>query len=123
VFHGIDADGMGYGSWLLPIEEHSRIVAQLDGERSRVFDWARGDGVRESAGAYTAAGFCRILDRAARKGSRAHSDGDAAEAVDDWSFAKVIVRVDLGALAVWWARVRCVRSPGGARSRLAMRGG
>jgi hypothetical protein len=67
VYHGVNADGMGYGSWLLPIAEHTRIVAQLDGERSKVFDEDRADGVRESADAYTADAFCRVFDRAAAK--------------------------------------------------------
>ena len=68
VFHGVNADGMGYGSWLLPIGEHTRIVAQLDGERSKVFDQARTGGVRESADAYAADAFCRVFDRAAPRG-------------------------------------------------------
>jgi hypothetical protein len=100
VFHGVNADGMGFGSWLLPIAEHARIVAQLDGERAEVFDQARGSGVRESADAYTADAFCRVFDRAGRRGDgRPKADGETSgEAVEDWSFTKVIVRVDLGAL-------------------------
>ena len=106
VHHGVNADGMGYGSWLLPIAEHTRIVAQLDGERSKVFDQARIAGVRESADAYTADAFCRVFDRAGAKAPNAAGTGASADAatggtgevVEDWSFTKMIVRVDLTAL-------------------------
>ncbi len=102
VFHGVNADGMGYGNWLLPIAEHTRIVAQLDGERSKVFEEAREAGTRESADAYMADAFCRVFDRAATKapgaGASAGGASGGTEIVDDWSFTKLIVRVDLTAL-------------------------
>ncbi len=107
VYHGVNADGMGYGSWLLPMAEHTRIVAQLDGERSTVFDQARADGVRDSADAYTADALVRVFDRAATKAPGAAGTGSSAAATsvegsadpgEDWSFTKLIVRVDLTAL-------------------------
>jgi hypothetical protein len=61
--------------------------------------------MRESADAYTADAFCRIFDRAAATASgragREASVGGATggtAVVEDWSFAKLIVRVDLTAL-------------------------
>ena len=78
VYHGVNADGMGYGSWLLPIAEHTRIVAQLDGERSKVFHQARSAGVREPGDAYTADAFCRIFDRAATKAPGAAAGTEAS---------------------------------------------
>jgi hypothetical protein len=94
VFHGVNADGMGYGGWMLPIAEHVRVVAQLEGEQSKVFAAARAGGVREPVEAYAADAFCRVFDRAARGGDAIEGTGP----VDDWSFAKMIVRVDLAAL-------------------------
>jgi len=130
VSHGVDPDGMGWGNWRLPIAEHTRIVAQLEGERSRVFDEARAADEREPVGAYAADAFCRIFDRAARHADAARggapaassaprpsdaqsvgvadepitgaghdsAPGQAGEVVEDWSFVKTIVRVDLTAL-------------------------
>jgi len=121
VSHGVDGGGMGWGHWRLPIAEHTRIVAQLEGERSRVFDEARVAGDREPVQAHAADALVRVFDRAARRGamdSAPHSDstrpdtfvgdtGDptdggvpvqADEVVEDWSFVKTIVRVDLTAL-------------------------
>jgi hypothetical protein len=97
VFHGVNADGMGYGSWLLPIAEHTRIVARLEGERAKVFDQARSTRMRDTADAYTADAFCRVFGRAVAIASGSESAG-GAEVVEEWSFTKMIVRVDLAAL-------------------------
>jgi hypothetical protein len=99
VFHGVDADGMGWGRWRAPIAEHSRFVAQLEGEQEKVFAEARARGEREPVEAYAADAFFRITDRAARKTPAAGAEGaTSGEVVEDWSFTKMIVRVDLGAL-------------------------
>jgi hypothetical protein len=93
VVHGIDADGMGWGRWRAPIAEHARLVAQLEGEQSKVFAEARARGDREPVETYAADALFRIFDRAARRG-----DTDSGGTDEDWSFAKVIVRVDATAL-------------------------
>ena len=93
--HGVTDDGMGWGSWLLPIAEHTKAVAVIEGEQAVVFDQARVDGVRESTEAYAADGLCRVLDRASTRGTIGSDDGSIDQ---DWSFAKVIVKVDLTAL-------------------------
>ena len=109
VFHGVNADGMGYGGWLLPMPEHLRVVAQLEGERSTVFDKARVAGERESVDAYAADAFCNVFDRAARRASSEGNSTGTTDSIDvtdsngdtageDWSFMKMIVRVDLTAL-------------------------
>ena len=101
IFHGVNADGMGFGGWLAPIAEHTRLVAQLEAEQQQVFAEARARGDREPMEAYAADAFFRIIDRAARK-TAARGDGGATstpgEVVEDWSFVKMIVRVDLTAL-------------------------
>jgi hypothetical protein len=101
VFHGVDADGMGWGRWRLPIAEHVRVVAQLDGEQCNGFAAARAGGVREPVEAYAADALCRIFDRAARKATDASAYTDTSNGnrnSEDWSFTKMIVRVDLAAL-------------------------
>ncbi len=98
VFHGVDADGMGWGRWRAPIAEHTRLIAQLEAEQQRVFAEARARGDREPMEAYAADAFFRIIDRAARKTPAAAAVAPAEDPVEDWSFAKMIVRVDLAAL-------------------------
>jgi hypothetical protein len=119
--HGVTADGMGWGSWLLPIGEHTRNVAAIEGEQRAVFDQARLAGVREPSEAYAADALCRVLDRASSRGAiggdgGSITDGSIADSridgawtgsrgrsrdgrpvVEDWSFSKVIVKVDLAA--------------------------
>jgi hypothetical protein len=101
--HGVDDDGMGWGSWLLPIAEHTRAVAMIEAEQAAVFDEKRLAGERESSDAYAADGLCRVLHRAGtRPSGRSAPDpvavGGGGSCDDDWSFAKVIVNVDLAAL-------------------------
>jgi hypothetical protein len=99
IYHGVNADGMGYGGWLAPIAEHTRFVAQLEAEQAKVFAEAKARGERESAEAYAADAFFRIADRGAGKASVADGEAGSSGAVgEDWSFVKTIVRVDLGAL-------------------------
>ncbi len=101
IFHGVNADGMGFGGWLAPIAEHTRFVALLEAEQQQVFNEARARGDREPMVAYAADAFFRITDRAARKTPTVDGAGTvttSGEAVEDWSFTKVIVRVDLAAL-------------------------
>jgi hypothetical protein len=93
--HGVNDDGMGWGSWLLPIAEHTKAVAAVQGEQAAVFDEARLVGKQESSEAYAADALCRALDRAVAKGA---VGGDGGSIDDDWSFSKVIVKIDLAAL-------------------------
>jgi hypothetical protein len=93
--HGVTDDGMGWGSWLLPIAEHTKAVAAVEGEQAAVFDQARVAGVRESTEAYAADALCRVLERASARGLIGSDDGSID---DDWSFTKVIVKIDLAAL-------------------------
>jgi hypothetical protein len=97
VWHSVDADGMGIGGWRLPIAEHTKFVAGLEAEQAKVFDDQRRAGEREPVEAYAADAFCRIFDRAlARGGTAVGSDGASID--EDWSFVKVIVKIDLAAL-------------------------
>ena len=99
LWHAVDADGMGIGGWRLPIAEHTRLVSGLEAEQAAVFDENRLDGRREPAEAYAADAFCRILDRAFRTRPQGRAtEAGGASIDDDWSFAKVIVKVDLAAL-------------------------
>jgi hypothetical protein len=98
VFHGVDADGMGWGRWRAPIAEHTRFVAQLEGEQAKVFAEAKARGEREPVAAYAADAFFHIADRATRHSGGETDSSQADDAGEDWSFAKMIVRVDLGAL-------------------------
>ncbi len=97
---GVDADGMGYGHWLLEPAEHARLMALIDAQKDRIFKDARTAGVREPSEAYAADALAALADLPSRsKGSgRGSSAEDAEEVVEDWSFTKLIVRVDLTAL-------------------------
>ena len=95
VFHGVNGDGMGFGGKLLPIAEHARVVAQLEGERSKVFDKARAGGEREPVEADTADAFCRVFDRAARPaqagaGQRPIAVADAWRMIDGDAFVAAV---------------------------------
>jgi LmbE family N-acetylglucosaminyl deacetylase len=83
VFHGVNADGVGWGRWQLPIAEHIRFIAQLEGEQTRVFAEAKTDGEREPQEAYAADAFCRIVDRAARVARVLSDEGVTAVVCDD----------------------------------------
>jgi hypothetical protein len=104
VTHGVDEDGMGWGRWKAPMAEHARLVAQIEGEAQRVFVEARASGEREPVEAYAADALLRIFDRAARKAPGAATaaasgeDSGPVEEPENWSFSKIIVRVDLTAL-------------------------
>jgi hypothetical protein len=104
VTHGVDGDGMGWGNWKLPMAEHTRIVSLLEGETQKVFAEARAAGEREPVEAYAADALSRIFDRAARKApgaataAAAGEDSGHVEEPEDWSFSKIIVKVDLTAL-------------------------
>lgn len=65
-----------------------------------MFAEARARGGREPAEAYAADALFRVFDRAARCEQRSGraAAGSAVDLVDDWSFSKVIVRVDATAL-------------------------
>ena len=98
--HGIGADGMGSGTWRLPPAQHVRLVAQLTAEKERIFRDRRANGGHEAPEAYLADALIHLGNRAARADT---TDGpgsaDGVDGVEDWGFAKVIVRVDAEALA------------------------
>ncbi len=101
---GTDADGMGYGHWLLEPAQHARLMALIDANKDRIFHDARSAGLREPAEAYAADALAALADLPSRsqRSLSTRSDADRAddtgEMVEDWSFAKMIVRVDLTAL-------------------------
>ena len=84
IFHGVNADGMGFGGWLAPIAEHTRFVAQLEAEQQQVFAEARARGDREPMEAYAADAFFRIIDRAAPKTPGTPAGTDRAEPCRWW---------------------------------------
>jgi len=101
---GVDADGMGYGHWLLEPAQHARLMALIDANKDRIFHEARRAGMREPSEAYAADALAALADlpgRSTRSNSppgEAGIDATPDESVEDWSFAKMIVRVDLAAL-------------------------
>jgi hypothetical protein len=106
-WHGYDADGMGIGGWRVPPAEQARLVARHEAELNAVFDEKRDAGERESVEVYAADAFLRMFERtaAAPAPAPAPENGDGVAGAppsdagsDDWSFAKVIVKIDLTAL-------------------------
>jgi hypothetical protein len=106
-WHGYDADGMGIGGWRVPPAEQARLVARHEAELNAVFEEKREAGERESVEVYAADAFLRMFERtaAAPAPAPAPESGDGVAGAppsdagsDDWSFAKVIVKVDLTAL-------------------------
>jgi hypothetical protein len=102
---GVDADGMGYGHWLLEPLPHARLMALIDANKDAIFHDARRSGVRDTPEAYAADALAALADRPPRAGvdgvpgGRHRVDGaDRSDDSDAWSFAKVIVRVDATAL-------------------------
>ena len=118
---GVDAEGMGYGHWLLEPAQHARLMALIDAQKDKIFHDARTAGVREPAEAYAADALAALADvpsrstrsarprrvpsdagRGAASGAggtdAAHGTDDIADTGEDWSFTKMIVRVDLTAL-------------------------
>jgi hypothetical protein len=102
---GVDADGMGYGHWLLEPVPHARLMALIDANKDAIFHDARRSGVRDTPEAYAADALAALADRPPRAGvdgvpgGRHRVDGaDRSDDSDAWSFAKVIVRVDATAL-------------------------
>jgi len=97
---GVDADGMGYGHWLLEPAQHARLMALIDANKDRIFHDARTAGLREPAEAYAADALAALADMPTRsRGSRrAPTDDNRDNTGEDWSFTKMIVRVDLTAL-------------------------
>jgi hypothetical protein len=99
------ADGMGWGSWLLPPAEHTRAISLIEGEQQKVFTEARAAGTRDSVENHAAQAPGRVFDRAGEQRSgqtTAASGTDPSSATgpvgEDWSFAKLLVTVDLTAL-------------------------
>src|SRR6478736_2270693 len=84
-----DDDG-GHGAFCLPPAEFTRFMASVESNKQKVFERARQAGLREHDDAYAADALVALADRPA---GAAEGEPD-----DDWSFAKVIVRVDAAAL-------------------------
>jgi hypothetical protein len=93
---------MGWGSWLLPIDRQARYDAAIEAEQRAIFEERRAAGEHEPIEAYAADALCRLLDRALTRGTPAGSDGVSID--EDWSFAKIIVKVDLTALDRGWVQ-------------------
>ncbi len=101
-----DDDG-GHGRWDLPLADHTRLVAELDAEKEKIFRQARSEGRRESDQAYLADALVSLV---ADGSSRSGGGGTAAQPDDQAdgphprakrrsaSDIKVIVRVDDTAL-------------------------
>lgn len=95
---GTDVDGMGYGHWLLEPVPHARVMALIDAHKDRIFDEARKTGLRESSEAYAADALAAVAERPSPPQRTGPSSPDVAvDGHEDWSFAKMIVRVDLTA--------------------------
>ena len=75
-------------------------MALIDAQRDKIFHDARTAGVREPSEAYAADALAALADLPHRsKGAAgAETGNETGEAVEDWSFMKLIVRVDLTAL-------------------------
>ena len=104
-WHGYDAEGMGIGGWRVPPAEQARFVACHEAELNAIFEEKRTAGEREPHEVYAADAFLRMFDRSpatrtAKGSERATATGpvDEGPVEDDWSFAKVIVKIDLAAL-------------------------
>jgi hypothetical protein len=108
---GTTFDGMGWGRWELPPLEHAEVMSFVRERAERLFQKARAEGRHEPPEAYAADALHQLASYARRCG--AHADlGTADETgpadhirpamvpeVDDrWEAAKVIVKIDLGAL-------------------------
>jgi hypothetical protein len=97
---GTDAEGMGYGHWLLEPAPHARLMALIDANKDRIFNDARKAGLREPPEAYAADALAVLAELPTRsKGSgQPANDGESVDVTEDWSFTRLIVRVDLTAL-------------------------
>ena len=69
--NGMNADGSGWGTWLLPGVEHARLMAAMEPIIGDIFTAARTAGVREPAEAYAADALMRLVDRHQAAASRA----------------------------------------------------
>ena len=91
-----DDDG-GHGAFCLPPAEFTRFMASVESRKRSVFEAARKAGLREHDDAYAADALAALADRPdAGAGPAGGDTGD--DPSDDWSFARVIVRVDASAL-------------------------
>src|SRR6478752_1931816 len=88
-----DDDG-GHGAFCLPPAEFTRFMASVESKKRTVFERARQAGLRENDDAYAADALVALADRP----TRAADPDSGDERGEDWSFAKVIVRVDAAAL-------------------------
>lgn len=107
---GTTFDGMGWGRWELPPLEHAEVMAFVSERAERLFQQARTEGRHEPPEAYAADALVQLVDHARRgpglgtTSDPSPGDEDAAEKIgaggvdDHWEAAKVIVKVDLGAL-------------------------
>jgi hypothetical protein len=112
---GTTFEGMGWGSWELPPLEHAEVMAFIGERAERLFQEARAEGRQEPPEAYAADALHQLASHARRTISTPPAVTDeistggpvpehpvlspATPAVDDtWEPAKVIVKVDLGAL-------------------------
>jgi hypothetical protein len=101
----IDGDGLGCGSWKLPLAAHARVMAALGEIQCNIFQTARIEGRRESSEAYAADALAAMAANATgmtgsadsangRRGGAGGGSGGHGSAGE----VKVIVRVDHSAL-------------------------
>jgi hypothetical protein len=105
---GTTFDGMGWGRWELPPLEHAEVMAFVSERAERLFQQARAEGRHEPPEAYAADALVQLVDHARRGPGAGNMDHnhhghaattEAPTTVDDsWVAAKVIVKIDLGAL-------------------------
>jgi hypothetical protein len=121
---GVNADGMGWGSWLMPLAEHTRFMNRIGDASHTAFHTARQSGVHEPSEAYALDGLLALIDNADNAATTDSSDsadsdrGDSTASLGNgtqtngtstrrakpgrtgrWGDAKIIIRVDLPVLA------------------------
>jgi hypothetical protein len=77
--HGIDDDGMGWGHWRLPPDDHVAVVNRLERQADREFRAAHREGRREPHDRYLADAVVSLCTR--REGTDAASRDTRAEVV------------------------------------------
>jgi hypothetical protein len=86
VWHGIDDDGMGWGRWRLPPDDHTAVVNRLERQADREYRTSYAEGRREPHDRYRADALVRLCTR---------RGGDDRASRD--TRAEVVYHVDLAA--------------------------
>ena len=88
VWHGIDDEGMGWGRWRLPPDDHAAVVNRLERQADREYKAADAEGRRERHDRYVADALVSLCTR---------RGGDDPASRD--TRAEVVFHVDLAAAA------------------------